>query len=125
MSVLFHFSLHDILPNSLNIKGKLILLPLPHSHDIPFPSSQLDILAQQTINQQKIHPPPTRGGDQELYTPSLAQAPHERTIHPHQFLLLHNIGFIKNNPNFILVASQCLDTASKLVGYVQLVRVEE
>ena len=44
----------DILSNSLNFIEKMILLPLspvfstlyrPHNHDIPFPSSQLDILS--------------------------------------------------------------------------------
>ena len=72
------FSPHDILPNSLNIIGKMILLPLyffpmfilPHSHEswYSLPSSQLDILPQQTW----LTPPPPRAtgeGDAELYTP--------------------------------------------------------
>ena len=56
---LFPFPLPHLLffpTNSLNIIGKMILLNfyffpyniLPHSHEIPFPSSQLDILPQQT-----------------------------------------------------------------------------
>ena len=61
----------DILPSSLKIKRKMILLPLSlfphyllsHSHDIRYSSPQVDILSD------RLDKP--GGGDKELYTPLL------------------------------------------------------
>ena len=55
----------------------------------------------------------------------LAQAPHERTVHAHQLLVVHHVRLVQHDPDLVVVAPQRLDAAPKLVTDVQLMGVKQ
>ena len=78
------------------------------------------VIAERLVPERPQVDPADFGGVEDL-----AQGPHEGAVDPHQLLGIYHVGLVQNNFDFVFVTFQGLNALSELVGYVELVGVEE